>query len=73
MRHPPTLLDTVVTSPTLLIWGDEDGAFDNGVLEDHDKYVSDFTLRKVPGASHWVQQDAPEQVNRFMREFLERK
>ena len=27
--------------------------------------------RRVPGASHFVQQDAPEETNQYMREFLE--
>ena len=27
-------------------------------------------LRHIANCSHWVQQDAPEEVNQFMREFL---
>ena len=27
--------------------------------------------RHIANCSHWVQQDAPEQVNQFMREFLQ--
>ena len=26
--------------------------------------------RHIPNCSHWVQQDAPDLVNQFMREFL---
>ena len=28
------------------------------------------TYRHIADCSHWVQQDAPEEVNKFMREFL---
>ena len=65
LRHDPQ-----VTMPTLLIWGTADGAFDNKVLDDHDKFAKNFTLKKVEGASHWVQQDEPEQVNQHMKDFL---
>ena len=65
MRHDPT-----VTSPTLLIWGDADRAFDNDVLIGHEKFVQNFTLKKIAGSSHWVQQDFPEKVNEYMRDFL---
>ncbi|XP_072024395.1 epoxide hydrolase 4-like isoform X1 [Amphiura filiformis] len=64
-RHNP-----VVTSPSLLIWGEEDKAFDKDILPGHNKFVKDLTLKKVSGASHFVQQDEPVIVNIIMREFL---
>ena len=36
-------------------------------------HVSDFCApkyRHIPNCSHWVQQDNPELVNQYMREFL---
>jgi len=33
-------------------------------------YVRDFTIRYLPGISHWVQQDAPDATNQMMAAFL---
>ena len=30
-----------------------------------------FLYRHIADCSHWVQQDAPEEINQFMREFLQ--
>jgi len=35
--------------------------------------VSDLTLRYVPDASHWVQQDRPDHVNELLGAWLEGK
>ncbi|XP_071964565.1 epoxide hydrolase 4-like [Antedon mediterranea] len=59
-----------IKCPTILIWGDKDGALEIEMTKGHDKYVDNFTLKIVEGASHWVQQDFPDEVNRIMSEFL---
>ncbi len=56
--------------PTLLIWGEQDVALDLICLDGTARYVRDLTLRRLPGVSHWVQQDAPTQVNRLLQHFL---
>ncbi len=61
----------VIEVPTLLVWGEADVALDLICLEDTGRYVRDLTLKRLPGVSHWVQQDAPQTVNRLLREFLE--
>jgi pimeloyl-ACP methyl ester carboxylesterase len=33
-------------------------------------YVPNLVLRYLPHASHWVQQDAPDDVNAILREWL---
>jgi pimeloyl-ACP methyl ester carboxylesterase len=53
----------VIETPTLLIWGEEDTALGLELTEGYEPYVTDFTLRRLPGVSHWVQQEAPERVN----------
>jgi pimeloyl-ACP methyl ester carboxylesterase len=35
--------------------------------------VRDFTLRRLPGVSHWVQQEAPERVNDVMMTWIKTK
>jgi pimeloyl-ACP methyl ester carboxylesterase len=49
--------------PTLMVWGEEDRALDIALTEGYGPYVRDFTLERLPGVSHWVQQEAPEAVN----------
>ncbi|MDZ8070344.1 MAG: alpha/beta hydrolase, partial [Nostoc sp. DedQUE08] len=33
-------------------------------------YVRDFQIKYIPNCGHWVQQEQPELVNQYMREFL---
>jgi pimeloyl-ACP methyl ester carboxylesterase len=56
-----------------MIWGERDTALGIELTEGYDPYVTDFTLTRLPGVSHWVQQEAPEQVNRHLRGWLEAK
>lgn len=58
--------------PTLLIWGEADVALGPELVDGTAQYVPDLTVRRLPGVSHWVQQEAPAQVNRFLLEFLGR-
>ena len=32
--------------------------------------MESFQIRYIPNCSHWVQQEQPELVNKYMREFL---
>jgi len=56
--------------PTLVIWGEQDSALDVSTLEGTAEYVANLTLHRLPNASHWVQQDAPEEVNALLRQWL---
>jgi len=60
----------VIDVPTLLLWGEEDRALGLETLQGTERYVSDLTLRTLPGVSHWVQQEAPEQVNAMLEAWL---
>jgi pimeloyl-ACP methyl ester carboxylesterase len=59
-----------VETPTLMIWGEEDIALGRETTIGTSELVSDFTLRYVPNASHWVQQEAPERVNAILAAWL---
>lgn len=63
-------LDPVAKMPTLMIWGEQDTALGQELNKDLERYVPDLTLRFIPDASHWVQQDRPDLVNRYMLDFL---
>ena len=66
-----TLRDwSVLQVPTLMIWGEEDTALGKELTYGTEKYVRDFQIRYIPNCSHWVQQEQPELVSRYMREFL---
>lgn len=59
-----------VDVPVLMIWGEEDTALGLETLDGTDRYVIDLTIRRLPGVSHWVQQEAPETVNGILAEWL---
>jgi pimeloyl-ACP methyl ester carboxylesterase len=61
---------TKIRVPTLLIWGEQDIALGKELTYGLDKYVADLTVRYIPDASHWVQQDTPEQVNELLTAFV---
>jgi pimeloyl-ACP methyl ester carboxylesterase len=60
----------VIETPTLIIWGEEDSALGVELLDGTDAYVRDLTVRRLPGVSHWVQQEAPEKVNPILQAWL---
>jgi pimeloyl-ACP methyl ester carboxylesterase len=74
VRHRDSLNlgDGTVDVPTLLIWGEQDVALDVSGTQGTEKWVPDFTLKRLPNASHWVQQDAPAEVNMILKEWLPR-
>lgn len=54
----------------LLIFGENDSTIDVEVVEKTRRMVYNLTTEVVKGATHFVQQDEPEAVNKAMREFL---
>ena len=62
--------DGKVHVPTLIVWGEKDIAIDIACLDGTDQYVTDLTVKRYPHASHWVQQDIPEEVNAALKEWL---
>ena len=57
-------------TPTLMIWGDEDAVLGKELTNGTEELVSNFTLRHLPGVSHWAQQEAPEAVNAMIEAWL---
>jgi pimeloyl-ACP methyl ester carboxylesterase len=62
-----------ITIPTLVIWGEQDPYLGLPLLKGLEEWVPNVRVERVPDASHWIQVDAPEQVNRLMIEFLRNK
>jgi pimeloyl-ACP methyl ester carboxylesterase len=62
-----------VKCPTLLIHGLKDRALLAAALNDDWSFVQrDLTLVTIPGADHFVQQDAADLVSRTMKSWLSR-
>jgi len=62
----------VIETPTLIVWGEEDSALGLELLPGHERFVRDLTIERLPGVSHWVQQEAPEKVNTILKDWLSR-
>jgi pimeloyl-ACP methyl ester carboxylesterase len=62
-----------IETPTLILWGEGDPILPVEMIEDARTWVSDVTIRLIPKAGHWVQQEAPEAVNAHLQEWLGEK
>lgn len=60
----------ILNVPTLMIWGEKDTALGKELTYGTEAYVRDFRIKYIPNCSHWVQQEQPQLVNQYMREFL---
>jgi pimeloyl-ACP methyl ester carboxylesterase len=60
----------VIQTPTLMIWGEQDVALTKQTTFGTDRLVKNLTLRYLPEASHWVQQDDPAAVNAMLEAWL---
>ena len=60
----------VIPTPTLLVWGDADRYVGAEAMLGVRDLVSDLTVRRLPGVSHWVQQEAPDAVNQALQDWL---
>ncbi|MDP2213665.1 alpha/beta fold hydrolase [Phenylobacterium sp.] len=71
-RHPDFMREpwAKIEIPTLVIWGEADAALGLETLEGTEAYVSDLRIERLPGVSHWVQQEAPEAVNSLLVDWL---
>ena len=71
LSQSPVNPGTPIQVPTLLLWGERDTALGKELTIGTERYVRDLTLRYLPDASHWVQQEASAHVNEMMGAFLE--
>ncbi|HEY9910205.1 MAG TPA: alpha/beta hydrolase [Thermosynechococcaceae cyanobacterium] len=60
----------VLEVPTLMIWGEEDAALGKELTYGTEQYVRDFRIFYIPNCSHWVQQERPDLVNQYIRQFI---
>lgn len=60
----------VLEMPTLMIWGENDAALGKELTYGTEQYVRDLQIKYIPNCSHWVQQERPDLVNRYICDFL---
>ena len=60
------------TIPTLVVWAMDDLALPPENLDGLDELIDDLTIVRVPGAGHFVQWEAPKEVNSALDQFLTR-
>ncbi|MEQ9072893.1 MAG: alpha/beta hydrolase [Sandaracinaceae bacterium] len=71
MRRQNALGFPRIDVPTLILWGEQDTALGRECLIGTRELVPDLTIRYLPNASHWVQQEAPEEVNALLSRWLQ--
>lgn len=62
-----------VDAPTLLLWGEHDHALGAELVPGTESFVPDLAVRMLPGVSHWISEEAPQQVNDAIADWLESK
>jgi pimeloyl-ACP methyl ester carboxylesterase len=56
---------------TLIIWGEADKALGKWLIDDLEKYFTQkFEIKYIPNCSHWVQQEQPELVAKYILSFI---
>jgi pimeloyl-ACP methyl ester carboxylesterase len=59
-----------VACPTLVVWGERDGAFPVACLEGLADWVPQLQLHRQPDGGHWLLQDQPQLTAALVRRFL---
>jgi pimeloyl-ACP methyl ester carboxylesterase len=60
-----------ITVPTRIIWGEADAYMSPPLLERSAATVTGpLRVERLPGVSHWVQQEVPDRVNELLLDFL---
>ena len=59
-----------VEAETLVIWGERDRALGLELLDGLQRVAPRACVYRIPDAGHWVQNEAPDEVNRVLVDFL---
>ena len=68
-KKPPPLDNPRISVPTLLIWGTQDMFLGRELAQPSIDFCDDGRLIFMD-ATHWVQHEEPEQVNKAIEDFL---
>ena len=64
---------TIISAPTLLIWGEQDIALDIALTTGLEQWVPNIQIKRIPDSGHWVQQEKPDLVNAYLTQFLQQE
>jgi pimeloyl-ACP methyl ester carboxylesterase len=59
-----------IAAETLVIWGDRDPALGPEVLDGLETVAPHLRVHRIVDAGHWIQNEAPDEVNRVLTAFL---
>ena len=69
-RKPRPRRDSIrVPVPTLLIWGAQDRFLGQEMVQPSIELCDNGQVERIDEATHWVQQDVPDKVNRLLEAF----
>ena len=71
-RLRPAERNKIIASPTLLIWAEDDVALGRPLTHGLEKWIQRLTLYYIPHCGHWVQNEAPDEVNAQLLTFLQK-
>jgi pimeloyl-ACP methyl ester carboxylesterase len=69
-RFPAAKKARPIDAPTLLIWAEDDVALGMPLTYGLESWVPDLQIRYISRCGHWVQNEAPAEVNRLLLDFL---
>lgn len=71
LRHRSTPENPKVETRTLLIWAEDDVALGKPLTYGLEEWVPNGTVRYISHCGHWVQNEAPQEVNRLILDFIQ--
>ncbi|MBI4786678.1 MAG: alpha/beta hydrolase [Chloroflexi bacterium] len=71
VRFPPMARTKQITAPTRIMWAEHDVALSKPLTEGIARwYGADFRIHFIARCGHWVQNEAPDEVNRLLLAFV---
>jgi pimeloyl-ACP methyl ester carboxylesterase len=71
VRFPSETASRPIDSPTLLLWGEDDVALSKALTFNLVEWVPEIQVRYILNCGHWVQNEAPDEVNAHLKSFLQ--
>lgn len=59
-----------INVPTLILWGENDQAFVKENLNGIEEYIADCSIKRFPGASHWLTHEKSPEINEAITDFI---
>ena len=69
-RYRPAQRVRPIEAPTLLLWAEDDVALGKGLTYGLERWVPALEIHYIPNCGHWVQNEAPDEVNGQLLAFL---